>query len=656
MTGAVDTGPATTPQTTESQVARSQTNVFQTNEAGKLVAEGERALYVAGDLAGARSVFFTAYELAEKAGSPRLLAEAAIGLGGLWVHEHRPAGDGAKVEAYQRAALAVQEPGSAAALRLRARLAAEADYRRGGHAEIMPVLDETRRAGDPVALSEALSLAHHCLLGPEHAQRRLELAEELMREGSRTGRPSDALMGLLWRTADLFLLGDTHAERSFAELCGPGQADANAAVGFVASSMRVMLAIRSGRLAEAERLAGQAAERGRRAGDADDLGWYVGQLATIRWYQGRIGEALAPLTELANSPLLSETDNAFLPTLAVAAATAGDTRTARGALARVGGENLAKLPRSSTWLIAMNSVAEAACLLDDADTAEAAYDLLLPYARLPMMGSLGVTCVGSVQHSLGVASLAAGAHVRAIEHFRAAVVRNTALGHWPAAALSRHRLGRALARHGDVRSARTEFALAADEAAGMDMRLPTEAGPVAPPARSGAATCTRYGRRWRVELGGRSAIVDDAVGIRYLATLIANPGVEVPALDLAEPSGEKTGPAPQRMLDDEALRQYRERLTELRSDIEEAEAGNDFERAARLRAEIDWLAGEIGAATGLGGRARRFADNPERARVAVGKAIRRALDRIAEADPVLGGQLRVAVQTGMRCCYRPVGG
>ena len=56
---------------------------------------------------------------------------------------------------------------------------------------------------------------------------------------------------------------------------------------------------------------------------------------------------------------------------------------------------------------------------------------------------------------------------------------------------------------------------------------------------------------------------------------------------------------------------------------------------------------------GLGGRTRAFPDQPERARVAVGKAIRRALVKIAEADAVIGEHLRQTVHTGVRCSYWP---
>jgi len=65
------------------------------------------------------------------------------------------------------------------------------------------------------------------------------------------------------------------------------------------------------------------------------------------------------------------------------------------------------------------------------------------------------------------------------------------------------------------------------------------------------------------------------------------------------------------------------------------------------------LAGELQAQTGLGGRARVFADDAERARIAVGKAIRRAVDRVGAADPAIGAELRRGIRTGSACRYQP---
>jgi hypothetical protein len=71
------------------------------------------------------------------------------------------------------------------------------------------------------------------------------------------------------------------------------------------------------------------------------------------------------------------------------------------------------------------------------------------------------------------------------------------------------------------------------------------------------------------------------------------------------------------------------------------------------RTERDWLTSQLASAAGFGGRTRSFPDQGERARVAVGKAIRRALARIDQADALIGDHLRQTVHTGVRCSYWP---
>ena len=84
-----------------------------------------------------------------------------------------------------------------------------------------------------------------------------------------------------------------------------------------------------------------------------------------------------------------------------------------------------------------------------------------------------------------------------------------------------------------------------------------------------------------------------------------------------------------------------------------AQEAGDGERAARLEAEIDIIVGELSAAFGLGGRARKEGSSAERARQSVTKAIRDALRRIREEDPALGEHLTRAVRTGIYCTYDP---
>jgi hypothetical protein len=469
-------------------------------------------------------------------------------------------------------------------------------------------------------------------------------------------------MGLLWQTVDCFTVGDPHAERRLSELRGQLRQRGHLAVGFVVSAIDVMLAIRAGQLGQAEALTETCAKNGAAAGDIDSEWWPAAQLVTIRWYQGRLGELLPLLRDRAQSPVLSAVDNSALAALAVAAAVTGDDRTAASSLATLCGSDLAGLARSSSWLVTMNGVVQAAYLLGQADVAEQAYELLGPYAGLPMVGSLGITCFGSTQQALGVAALTAGRLDQAICHLQAAVQHNLALAHWPAILASRQRLARAYLLRGaagDAVAARRELDAAAVE--GAPLRLPPPPEPVSG-RPGGLAECDRRGRKWRVTLDNRSVLVADSIGLTYLAVLIASPRQEIPATDLAAglvALGSAAGRgAGQPLLDRTAVSEYRSRLSELGAQLEQLEAGGDRARAdralvERARAERDWLTAQLASAAGLGGRTRSFPDQDERARVAVGKAIRRALARVDEADGVIGGHLRQAVRTGARCSYWP---
>jgi hypothetical protein len=417
------------------------------DELPSALSDGDRALWTDGDLHASRCHFERAYRLAVAADDVQAMALAALGRAGLWVSEQRTVSGAAQLEARLADVLPLLDAQTPLALRVRARLAAEADYRAGEHAAIMAVLNEIRAAPalDPMLLTEALSLAHHCLLGPDQVRARQELAAELIRASFRTERRGDLLMGLLWRTVDSFAAGDPHAERLLRELRDQLAERDHLAIGFVVSAIDVMLAIRGGRLDEAEALVASCAKSGAAAGDIDNEWWPGAQLVTVRWYQGRLAELLPMLRDVVHSPALSSVDDSSVAALAVAAALSGDRALAASLLAALGGRGLAGLARSSSWLVTMNGIVEAAFLLDDADVAASAYELLRPYAHLPMVGSLGITCFGSAQQALGVAALTTGQADRAVDHLRAAVQHNLALGHWPAVLASRRRLAQAYA-------------------------------------------------------------------------------------------------------------------------------------------------------------------------------------------------------------------
>jgi tetratricopeptide (TPR) repeat protein len=641
-------------------------------DATLLAAAGTRA-QENGRLADARVLFYATIRAAEAgtpAGDPVPAAErtaddlayavAALGLGGIWVHEHRSSLARARVLELQRRALGRLAPDERLAVRLRTRLAAEDAYLSRDLPALLAVLDESRSAADPCLAADALSLAHHCLLGPEYADMRRALAGELMAVSAVTGRPLDALMGLVWSTVDLFLCGDSHAERSFRELQQRATTADLACIRFVVAAQETMLAVRAGRFDEAEQLAEQCRELGGQAGDADASGWYVAHLLTIRWLQGRGDEVLPVVSELVNSSELAEPNESFLSAVAAISAAARRDEDARMALRRVCGvHGLASLPRSSTWLVTLGGVIEAAYLLGDAPSAAEAYELLAPYADLPLVASLAVTCFGSAHRALGLAALTTGDPARAVRHLEAALDADLRFGHLPSHVLSTAALAHALQERADAGDPERAAALL-DDAIERGRRLgltgrvaaweamrrqPTGLGP--------AAEVRREGPRWRVAVGPRSVEVPHVVGMAYLSELVRNPGVELGALELA--SGHELGAelsgGPQAMLDEEALSCYRERIDSLRIELDDATSAGDSERATRLRVELDWLLDELARSTGLAGRPRQFGDCAERARTSVQKAIKRAIAHIEAADPVLGADVRRRVVTGTRCVY-----
>jgi hypothetical protein len=151
--------------------------------------------------------------------------------------------------------------------------------------------------------------------------------------------------------------------------------------------------------------------------------------------------------------------------------------------------------------------------------------------------------------------------------------------------------------------------------------------------------------------GGAGRIdLPELVGLHYLSRLLRHPGRELAAAEL---SGAVEVSVRQELLDDAAIAAYRCRIRDLDAAIDDAEADVDLVKAERLRLEREALVGELTRALGLGGRSREFSTSPERARTAVRKAIKRAIDALSDQDPVLGGELRAAIRTGTVCRYVP---
>lgn len=673
-----------------------------------LLAARGGALQRCGRLAAAREQFVRAATAADREGDAVSLALAALGLAGVWLVEERSPIERERLfDLQQRARDALPDDEVALRLRLDVRLAAELAYESDDYVEIRAQVEATRALDDPGVLSEALALYHHSMLEPQSRAARSAVADEMVSVAARADDHAAELMALMCLTTDQFLAGNPRAERTLRQLQGRAEALSGRHAAYIASVMDVMLLQREGRLTEAEAAAGAAFAVGIEVGDADAVGYYGGQLMALRWIQGRAAEVLELAAETDASPTIRGPNLAFAAGEASLAATCGDFDRARGALGPLSGA-LSEIHQSSSWLVTLYLVVETAYLLGDAEIAHEAAELMAPYADLPVIGSIGVTCLGSVRRSLGLAAVTAGDLDAGIELLDAAVAHDEQLGNRPLAAMTTIELARARARRGDT--ARDDHATALalvdqaiHEAEAMDLPLrvaewrefraavaegfTAPAAPAAPPGSAGVAvgagvggapdagagtaprppldgqdvvgTIERRGRSWVLEAGGREVVVPDLLGMTYLAQLLTNPRVEIAAAALVGDGSEGAaalatrGPVDQPLLDPAALASYRRRVTELEDDLAEAERHADGERAARARVELDAVVDELARATNRFGRARSFSSSAERARTAVQKAVRRTLDHIENEDPALGAALRASVRTGRTCCYEP---
>jgi non-specific serine/threonine protein kinase len=107
------------------------------------------------------------------------------------------------------------------------------------------------------------------------------------------------------------------------------------------------------------------------------------------------------------------------------------------------------------------------------------------------------------------------------------------------------------------------------------------------------------------------------------------------------------------VLDAKAKAQLKSRLNDLRQELNEAERFNDFQRKTQAQNELQAIAEYLASAVGIGGRDRKTSSDAERARSAVTKCIKKAIEKIGDAIPSLGSHLAARIKTGYFCSYNP---
>jgi len=634
-----------------------------------------------GELAEARDTLAAAAELASALGRADDLARAALAYGGgfVWV---RAGGDRRLVALLEDALGVLGDRPDPMRVRVLARLACalrDSPDRTRSDALSWLGVEMARQIADPRTLAYALDGRFGAIWWPENPQERLEIADEVVQIGETLRDPEILFHGHHCRLISFLELGEI--PRVQVEL-GRMRALADelryAYMRWAVAITSANLGSLQGRLADEERFSIEAMEVGSPALLTDAGAHMASHTYRVRREQSRAAEALEPVRNAAET----FTWYPFLRCeLADLHLELGDDLAARAVYEGLARDGFAPLPRDNEWIFALTLLAPVAVRLDDLDGASTIYGLLLPYGDRHAVGhSEGTT--GSVSGALGILATALSRFDDAERHFRDALEHNHRMGAVLWTAYTQLELARMLLvrdRPGDpvqanellsqaLGTARTDgFVRIEGEVQAL---LPDVAAAPAlderPRAKRPSDVFRREGEYRTVVFNGDGFRLRDSKGVRYLAELLASPGRDIHALDLvAAVEGHRPAPGPAMeglsvaaddagpALDERAKVEYRRRLAELETGLDEAEAWNDPERAARLREERDFLARELAAAVGLGGRDRPQASNAERARVNVTRAIRAALDRIAENSPELGRHLTAAVHTGTFCSYRP---
>jgi tetratricopeptide (TPR) repeat protein len=264
----------------------------------------------------------------------------------------------------------------------------------------------------------------------------------------------------------------------------------------------------------------------------------------------------------------------------------------------------------------------------------------------------------------------------ALAAFDDALARLRKLEAFPYLARTEYELGRLLlerAGPGDIERSQALFRDARERAVSLgmpglvrliDRRAPLPAAvPIRSeetPAASSPVTLLLEGEYFSVRYRAATFRLKDSLGLRYLSRLIEAQGRELHVLELVrERSGGSDagelldqGDAGE-LLDETARKRYRKRLEDLEDTVAEAESFGDRARAERAREEIEALARELGRAVGLGGRVRKAGAAGERARSAVQRRIRHAVERIGSHHPELAAFLERSVRTGNYCSFVP---
>ena len=634
----------------------------------------------AGDVAGARARGERVLAACRRVPAPNVFARAALLVVGPTPEFGRVVpGDRALLEEACRAADALDDGLRA---RLFARLAGDifAAGETGQAERVLALCDDAaaaaRRAGDSGALAMALLGSRYAVtLGLKRrssgdgALPHVASAREILAAAEAGGEHEVAAGIRHLRAMGRLAVGDRAGFAEEVDALATAAAASHAPeASWLAESLAALRATLEGRFADGRKRMDRALAIGRRLNVANATTQHLSQWLMWHHVSGRFGEVARDLDVVVDE---HAGGGAWRPIRAWARLVRGDVAGARGDLHTLLASE-ACAGDSGIWSrLRLGTLSLLCAAAEDREHAAELYERALRQTDRWIVD--GCATIGPWDLARGALALVCGRHDDAVRHAEHALALAQAMHARPFVASARVLLAEALLAQ-DPRGARARAAELLDvaereaEALGLDDVTARAARlrPQLDAAENGdaGAVLRRDGEVWTAAFAGREILLRDGKGPRYLATLLAAPGRDVHVLELAG------GPADPSMVravlpeglaidagggcdaapDADARRAYRERVGELREEIDEADERCDRGRAERLREELELLTEQL--AQTFGGRARSRGP-AETARKAVTKVLRTQIARLLDVHPELGEHLRASIRMGTFCSYAP---
>ena len=507
-----------------------------------------------------------------------------------------------------------------------------------------------RGAGDPGLLADVLDARLHALWDQRGAEDRLAAGSEIIDLARAAGDGERERDGMFWRFVALMELARVaEAESALAAFAHEAAVAGDAAAAVLATARHAMLAILHGRFEQASLLTAEVAR------EADRIGLPDAELITGT-LRGPVALELGFTGEWERAPDMMLAYARERPGHLLEA-TAARVLTALGRLDEAAAELARLLPRALAssgprWLGAMADLAVVAAATGDSAAAARIYQAMLPHrGRLVVWGGAAIAW-GPVSHHLGLLAATMGQTGEAVGHFEEAIEFEERTGALPFLAHSLAGLADALTGSGDPGRAAACRGRSREIAQRLGMAVLLRR--LGTPATEWSLV--RDGEDWLLTAGEERARLRDVRGLHYLRALLAAPGREIRALDLAAGGAGLAAAGTGPVLDGAARDAYRRRLGEDTAALEAADRAGDPEAAVRAEAERTARVRELRGAAGLGGRVRRAAPEAQRARVNVTRTLKMAIERIADTAPAAAAHLRASIRTGASCRYDPAPG